>query len=307
MPPLPAKKRKTKIVGFGSTSSGARKVIGWDKKPAKITKKTRKTDTKKTGVHTFGEMIKEGQRKEAGSKAKQDGGDKTDAHDGDYKPDPEDVVEDDDELNLLDPDFSADDLWLLPATEAANGDDVDSEVSDSENDDYHKEKGRPDMEEDEESIGSDIEDDEETFDEDGTLVRTTVDVEKGYKAGKEREKERMKHVKNISSCRTAHSRLEHMIRRVRADNDPLLEGVEPHKETIAKKDHGGYFDLVPDERGSVEMLGPGLYRELKTSSLFTTYERDPNAVGRVAVGNVAVRRISHAVAKSVVQTTRAQR
>jgi len=79
--------------------------------------------------------------------------------------------------------------------------------------------------------------------------------------------------------------------------------VEPHKATIAKKDHGGYFDLVPDERGSVEMLGPGLYRELKTSSLFTTYERDPNAVGRVAVGNVAVRRISHAVAKSVVQPT----
>ncbi len=125
-------------------------------------------------------------------------------------------MEDDDELNLLDPDFSADDLWLLPATEAANGDDVDSEVTDSENDDYHKEKGRPDMEEDEESIGSDI---EETFDEDGTLVRTTVDVEKGYKAGKEREKERMKHVKNISSCRTALSRLEHMIRRVVSNPD----------------------------------------------------------------------------------------
>ncbi|KAK0247479.1 hypothetical protein B0A54_13770 [Friedmanniomyces endolithicus] len=96
MPPLPAKKRKTGIVGFGSTSSGAKKVIGLDKKPAKITKKTKKTDTKKTGVHTFGEMIKEGQRKEAGSKAKQDGGDKTDADDADYKPDPDDAMEEGD-------------------------------------------------------------------------------------------------------------------------------------------------------------------------------------------------------------------
>ncbi|KAK1073801.1 hypothetical protein LTR12_012351 [Friedmanniomyces endolithicus] len=259
MPPPPAKKRKPGPPGSASTE----------------------------GPHTSGEMVREGKRKEAQTKAKQHGGDKNDAYDSDHKPDPEDAVEDDDKLDLLDPDFSADDLWLLPATEAANGDDVDSEVSENDND--YKEKGRPDMEEDEESIGSDI---QETFDEDGTLVRTTVDVEKGYKAGKEREEERMKYVKELSSRRRAYRQLRCMIRRMRADSEPFLVGEEPPRATIAKKDHGGYFDLVPDERGSVEMLGPGLYRELKTSSLFTIYERDPNAVGRVAAGNVAVRHIS---------------
>ncbi|KAK0315420.1 hypothetical protein LTR01_000718 [Friedmanniomyces endolithicus] len=269
--------------------------------PAKKPKLGRAGSASTEGPHTFSEMIREGERKEAQTEAKQDSGDKNEAYDSDHKPNPEDAVEVDDELDLLDPDFNADNLWLLPATEAANGDDVDSETSDSENVDYHKEKGRPNMEEDEESIGSDI---EETFDEDGNLVRTTVDVEKGNKAGIEREEERMKYVKELSSRRRAYRQLRRMIRRIRADEEPFLEGVEPDRATIAKKDYGGYFDLVPDERGSVEMLGPGLYRELKTSSLFTIYERDPNAVGRVAVGNVAVRRINHAVAKSMVQTTR---
>ncbi|KAI9773996.1 MAG: hypothetical protein M1839_001947 [Geoglossum umbratile] len=136
----------------------------------------------------------------------------------------------------------------------------DEDVSDL--DDENPTLGKPNMEEEQEEIASDMEEEEDGA---GKIIRKSGGVK-----GKEVESRAKKDIRFQVNQRRHIKRFKAMLNRTYLDAHPYNTKDSEIEDIIdwSQEDPGARYHLVPDEDGNIEKKGNGSYRQLGTGNRY---------------------------------------